>query len=66
VSLSIFREPACARKECLEKRWQRDDLPEGDCPVVRACNIHFELSESYDASAWRSQGGGLIPRRDLA
>jgi hypothetical protein len=45
VSLSIFRERSRARKERVEKRLQRDNFPEGDRPVMRASNIHYELAD---------------------
>ena len=45
MSLSIFRERSRARKERVEKRLQRDNFPEGDRPVMRASNIHYELAD---------------------
>ena len=46
MSISIFRERVRARKERVKHRLQWDNFPEGDRPVMRASNIHFELSDA--------------------
>ena len=44
VSLSSFRDRLRARKARLQERLDRDNFPEGDHPVMRASNIHYELA----------------------
>ncbi len=56
MSLSIFQERSRARKERVEKRLQRDNFPEGDGPVFRASNIHYELATRTLATCYGGIG----------
>jgi Transposase DDE domain group 1 len=49
-----------ARRRRLQKRLDRDNFPEGDRPVMRASNIHYELAERTLATPYG--GIGLVYR----
>jgi Transposase DDE domain group 1 len=56
VSLSIFRERAQDRKARVKKRLDWDNFPEGDRPVMRAVNIHYELADRAVATNYGGIG----------
>jgi hypothetical protein len=56
VNPTIFRERACARKTRLERRLDRDNFLEGDHPVLRASNIHYELADRTVATNYGGIG----------
>jgi hypothetical protein len=56
VNPTIFRKRACARKARLERRLDRDNFPEGDRPVMRASNIHYELADRTVATNYGGIG----------
>jgi hypothetical protein len=62
VSVSIFRERSRARKARLQKRLSRDNFPEGDQPVMRASNIHYEVADRTVATNY----GGIGLMHQLA
>jgi hypothetical protein len=70
VRVSIFHERARARKERIKNRLQWDNFPEGDRPLMRASNIHFELSVrdvvTFACLRPSCEAGGRIPRSDSA
>ena len=45
-----------ARKRRLQRRLDRDNYPEGDRPVMRASNIHYELAERALATPYGGIG----------
>jgi Transposase DDE domain group 1 len=45
-----------ARKRRLQERLDRDNYPEGDRPVMRAANIHYELAERTLATPYGGIG----------
>jgi hypothetical protein len=45
VNAKSFLDRVRQRKRRIRKRLDRDNFPEGDGPVMRASNIHFELGE---------------------
>src|SRR5580704_3577870 len=49
-----------ARRRRLQKRLDRGNFPEGDRPVMRASNIHYELAERTLATPYG--GIGLVYR----
>jgi len=51
-----------ARKRRLERRLDRDNYPEGDHPVLRASNIHYELADRVIATPY----GGIGAMYQLA
>jgi len=68
VNPTIFRERARARKARLQRRLDRDNFPDGDRPVMRASNIHYELADrtlatNYGGIGLMEQETGISPRR---
>jgi Transposase DDE domain group 1 len=45
-----------ARKRRMQLRLDRDNYPEGDRPVMRASNIHYELADRTQATAYGGIG----------
>jgi hypothetical protein len=45
-----------ARERRLQKRLDRDNFPEGDLPVMRGSNIHYELAERALATPYGGIG----------
>jgi hypothetical protein len=56
VNIKSIQNRVRARKRRIHERLDRDNYPEGDRPVMRASNIHYELAERTLATSYGGIG----------